>query len=415
MACRRRALKTVGLALMLCATVRSVSWGDESSLHLRMSEIQQEVQTTESVLDKLKREFQILKDKRRKVDRTISELTVNIETLNQRIQELAQQRDQLSIRVVEAEQNVERTRGNVRDRIRAMYQQSVLGDPPLPARIVGQRNRYELSFYARKIRVYDNRRFEQLAEALHSLQSAQRSLEEAYGAEQGARNLLVRTQQNVEIERSRLTTLLGEMRTKQLAAKRYLGRLQEKARILERLLQNLLQRDEVASEIGSPLSEDSLPGTKTSSARQAGRQQSADLRPDKGLFTRGIKVFRPIGGRVVQGFGRTKVRSFSDMVFSKGIEVQVEGDNTVYSIAPGRVVFAGAMPGYDQVVIIDHGARSHSLYGRMDRFNVQVGDMLPGGSDIGTIAQQGARSGKHFYFEIRKNGKPIDPTRVVAF
>ena len=408
-------LKQIGLGVLLVTFICSISWGDEQTLYVRMSQIQREVDTTEALLEKLKGEFKALQVKKREVDSRIGELAREIESLNQRIQVLGQERDNLTARVLDAEHNVARTRDNMRSRIRTLYQRSVVGAPPLLVRVIGDRNRYELSFYARKIRAHDSGRFAELSAALIELQNAQRALEQSYAVEREAQSLLLQTQQGVQSERTSLAALLSEMKKKQAAAKQSLVRLQGKARVLEQLLENLLRREERPPENLTPTSEVSSPPPKKSSGRHTNHPQDVDLRLAKGLFTKGLKVQRPVGGHVVRGFGKTRVRSFSDIVFSKGVELHVEGTDIVHSIAPGRVAFAGAMPGYDKVVIIDHGARSYSLYGRLGSYSVSVGEMISGGGDIGMVARQEPPGNRPFYFEIRKNGKPVDPTSLVVF
>lgn len=411
----KRALRWIGLGFVLCVFICDTSWSDERGLYVRISQIQGEADATEAHLEELKSEFKVLQKKKRTADSRISELARDVEALSQRLRVLEGERERLTVRVLGAEQHLARTRDDIRSRIKAVYEQSVVGVPPLVLRVAGERNRYELAFYARKIRAHDSQRFAQLSAALTDLQSAQMALEKSYGAEQEARRLSLQTQAEVGRERTRLSELLSEMKKKQAAAKQSLARLQVKAKVLEQLLQNLLQREERLSKTAMPAAEAPLPPSEKLAKKYANQAQDVDLRLSKGLFTKGLKVQQPIGGQVVRGFGKTRVRSFSDIVFSKGIELHVEGVNVVRSIAPGRVAFAGAMPGYEKVVIIDHGARSYSLYGRLESFTVRVGDMISGGSGIGTFSQTEIRSKKPFYFEIRKNGKPIDPTSLVVF
>jgi septal ring factor EnvC (AmiA/AmiB activator) len=100
----------------------------------------------------------------------------------------------------------------------------------------------------------------------------------------------------------------------------------------------------------------------------------------------------------VQRFGKAKVTDFADMIFSKGLEFKTAAASQVSAILGGRIAFAGSMPGYDSVVIIDHGKRSYSLYGRLGKIFVAKGDA----------------KGRNFYFETRKNGDPIDPMTVLG-
>ena len=71
------------------------------------------------------------------------------------------------------------------------------------------------------------------------------------------------------------------------------------------------------------------------------------------------------------------------------------------------------MPGYGVVVIVDHGRRYYSLYGRLAVSLPQINDVLEKGGKIGSVGKPDQR-GRNFYFEIRKGGKAIDPSKFFA-
>ena len=74
----KKTLKQIGLGILLVTFISSISWGDEQTLYVRMSQIQREVDTTEALLEKLKGEFKALQVKKREVDSRIGELAREI-------------------------------------------------------------------------------------------------------------------------------------------------------------------------------------------------------------------------------------------------------------------------------------------------------------------------------------------------
>lgn len=124
-------------------------------------------------------------------------------------------------------------------------------------------------------------------------------------------------------------------------------------------------------------------------------------------------VLTPVNGSVVQLFGKRKVAGFDDFVFSKGIEFAVPGGGDVKAVLDGTVRFSGSMPGYDLVMILDHGDRNYSLYGRLLQANVQVGQQVTKGDVIAKVGT-GSDGGKNFYFEFRRSGLPQDPLPLFA-
>ena len=108
---------------------------------------------------------------------------------------------------------------------------------------------------------------------------------------------------------------------------------------------------------------------------------------------------------MIRGFGKYKIRGFKDMVRSKGIEFAPGPREAVRCIAPGQVLFIGSLPGYDEVIIVNHGQRYYSLYGQMDRIMVSRGQVLEQGQQLGV-----STADKPLYFELRKKGVAINPT-----
>lgn len=116
----------------------------------------------------------------------------------------------------------------------------------------------------------------------------------------------------------------------------------------------------------------------------------------------------PVIGRVVQPFGKRRVQEFDDFVASNGVELLVEVGGEVKAVREGVVRFVGEMPGFGPVVVVDHGERLYSLYGRLRDVVVSEGVKLGQGERIGVVGPPGERVG-NFYFECRQAGRPIDP------
>lgn len=135
-----------------------------------------------------------------------------------------------------------------------------------------------------------------------------------------------------------------------------------------------------------------------------------DRRPFEGpgLRAQRKQLTPPVRGTVVRGFGKQRHKEFSDLVFQRGIEVSVRKDLTVRAVAEGRVLFVGTLPGYGMVVLIDHGQRSHSLYGRLGPTEVLKGTEVERGQVIATL-EPADRRGSNFYFEVRENSAPVNP------
>jgi murein DD-endopeptidase MepM/ murein hydrolase activator NlpD len=120
---------------------------------------------------------------------------------------------------------------------------------------------------------------------------------------------------------------------------------------------------------------------------------------------------RPVSGRIVGRFGKHIDRKLRIEFERKGIELEARAGRPVRSIAEGRVAFVGALPGFDQVVVIDHGGGYLTLTGRLLDLDVSEGDSVEAGQPIGRVApaEPGRRLGSTTYLELRHGERPIDP------
>ncbi len=77
----------------------------------------------------------------------------------------------------------------------------------------------------------------------------------------------------------------------------------------------------------------------------------------------------------------------------------------------GRVVYAGWLKGFGNTVIVDHTKNDFTLYAHLDEVKVKVGDQLKSRQPIGVIGSSGSLEGVKLYFELRIDGKPVNPRK----
>lgn len=94
--------------------------------------------------------------------------------------------------------------------------------------------------------------------------------------------------------------------------------------------------------------------------------------------------------------------------FGNGVLIGAPHGADVHAVARGRVVYAHFLRGYGQLIILSHGNGWLSMYGNNETLLHGVGDDVPAGEPVGTaMLSTGDNSG--VYFELRQNGKPMDP------
>jgi len=114
----------------------------------------------------------------------------------------------------------------------------------------------------------------------------------------------------------------------------------------------------------------------------------------------------PVRGALGNRFG--SARSDGGLTW-KGLFIAAKAGEEVKAIAAGRVVFADWLRGFGNLLIIDHGEAYMSLYGNNETLYKRVGDEIQGGETVAAVGNTGGNSDSGLYFEVRHQGKPLDP------
>jgi septal ring factor EnvC (AmiA/AmiB activator) len=142
----------------------------------------------------------------------------------------------------------------------------------------------------------------------------------------------------------------------------------------------------------------------TSMSRFLKNPSSKDFHRQKGTLV------RPIVGEPTHHYGPRPTVSAAATVRHTGYPWNVASGTSVRSAARGLVVYAHSFEGYGQLVMIDHGSGYHTLYAHLSDIDVRQGDTVGRGKVLGKSGDTGSLDGPKLYFELRKDGKPINPS-----
>lgn len=98
----------------------------------------------------------------------------------------------------------------------------------------------------------------------------------------------------------------------------------------------------------------------------------------------------------------------------RGVDVSVPSGTPVYTMAAGRVRFAGVMSGFGNVIWVDHGGDVLTVYAHLSRVDVSEGQSVSRDHPIGLSGQSGNASGPHLHFEVWRRGREIDPVHALG-
>lgn len=206
-------------------------------------------------------------------------------------------------------------------------------------------------------------------------------------------------QSELDSQRAELKNIHGE-RAKALAKvnddlknkNKELSQLNEDRRRLQALLERVTQKVATTGAINAP---DYVPLPKGG--------EKFSLRKGRLLW--------PTRGSMIHRFGSARI---AGQINWSGAYISAPMGSNVVAVHHGRVVFADYFGGHGLLVIVDHGEGYMSLYAHNQRLLKKAGDPVQAGESIATVGNSGGQANAGLYFEIRHQGKPIDPNLWLA-
>ena len=111
--------------------------------------------------------------------------------------------------------------------------------------------------------------------------------------------------------------------------------------------------------------------------------------------------------RYTSGYGRRWGRAH------EGVDMAGPTGTPVYAPGEGVVTFAGRQGAYGNLIKIQHELGVETRYGHLSRIGVKVGQRVSQGEHIGAIGNTGRSTGPHLHYEVRMNGRAVDPMSFI--
>ena len=104
---------------------------------------------------------------------------------------------------------------------------------------------------------------------------------------------------------------------------------------------------------------------------------------------------------------------FGGREFHTGMDIATRYGSPVVAALGGVVRFVGWKSGYGRLVVIEHDGGIETSYSHLSAAVVSPGQGVAPGQVIGRIGSSGWSTGPHLFFELRRNGVPVDPARYL--
>ena len=118
----------------------------------------------------------------------------------------------------------------------------------------------------------------------------------------------------------------------------------------------------------------------------------------------------PLEGTLTSGFSPgTSTHRKHD-----GIDLGKAQGAPVLAAADGRILRTGTWGDYGLIVMIDHGRGWQSMYAHLSRIHVREGEAIRAGEMLGQVGATGNATGPHLHFEIKRDGRHLDPAPFIG-
>lgn len=222
------------------------------------------------------------------------------------------------------------------------------------------------------------------------------------GAQRREAGNLARDEERLSALVDRLAVIIAQQRKAEEVRRRARAKAEAEAR--EREMAARQRRPDPKAAAGQPPAAPSEP--RRSEQRRAAEPPAPPPPPDGAAFAalRG-KARLPVKGELAATFGAKR----ADGPAWKGIFIKATEGSDVHAAGAGEVIFADWMRGFGNLMIVDHGGQYMSIYGNNQALLKRPGDRVKLGDVIATVGNSGGNEHSGLYFEMRHQGRAIDP------
>jgi murein hydrolase activator len=360
--------------------------------------VKQEIRAKKQLISKTRKVEAVVSTELRDINRNLEQKEADLGKLDQELRGVESNLSKTGREIALVTEEAGRKKLEIERRLVSLYKAGELGGVRMFFSSESFPQMAENIRYMRSIVENDKKIFAEYNEKIDRLRRLKIDLERDAARKERIKGGIALKKREIEQEKSTKAAYLIKVRKDRTSYEVSLNELKANAARLQAMLERLeaLSRRKLSSRHDKP------------GSRQKPLAELPPV-PDRGFASQKGRMPLPVRGEIVETFGKHKHPDFNSYTFSKGLSISAGSGSEIRSIYEGTVIFADYFKGYGNMVIVDHGGGYFSLYAHAAKILKKVGAEVAKNDVVATVGDTDSTRGPLLYFEIRHQGKPLDP------
>lgn len=383
----------LGLILILVASV-ALAQNPKDEL----SGVKKEIKAQKQLIKKTRKVEAVISTELQEILRNLEQKESDLGRLGRDLQGVEFSLNRTGVEIQKVTEEANRKRLEIEKRLVSVYKAGELGAMRMFFSAESFPQLAENIRYMRSILDNDKQIFVEYNQKIDQLKGLKAELERDAVKKERIKSGIEKKKREIEEEKGKKAAYLGKVRQDRKSYESSLKELQANASRLQTMITRL----------------DSLSRRKLSSRHEKPGVKSKPLAelppvPDRGFASQKGRMSLPVRGEILESYGKHKHPEFNSFTFSKGLSISAASGTEIKAIYEGTVIFSDYFKGFGNMMVVDHGGGYFSLYAHASRLSKKVGAEVAKHETIGAVGDVDSSKGSILYFEIRHQGKPVDP------
>jgi septal ring factor EnvC (AmiA/AmiB activator) len=360
--------------------------------------IKKEIREKKLLLKKTAKVETQVSDELLQIEKSLREKESNLASLGRNLQGVEATLEQTRREIEATRQEAERRKKQITQRLATLYKAGEVSNVRMFFSSESFPEMVENLRYTQSVLEHDRRIVAEYNARIERLRELKGTLERDLARKEKIKASIEAKKEEIVEEQQKKAAYLQKVRVDKSHYAASLKELEANARRLQTMVERLEARSRKSY------------SNKSNGKTVTGNGQMLPPVADKGFGAQRGRLALPARGEIAVRFGRHKHPEFNSFTVSNGITIAAPAGSDIRSVYDGQVIFADYFKGYGNMLIVDHGGGYFSLYAHASRITKKVGATVSRNDVVASVGDVDSPRGPQLYFEIRYQGKPVDPT-----